>query len=276
MLGTLMGRDKVVVSVTADIDFSQENREENLVTPVDEENMAGIAISAQKITETYTGNGNQAGGTVQAENAADALGSQYLEGNTNNGDYEKVDDTINYEVNRIRKEIVESPYKIRDLGIQVMVEPPEAEKANSLPQERVNDITNMLATIVRTSIDKNANPQLTDQDINQKIAVSVQPFKGKVSFDNQITTKIPWWIYLIVGVLVAIIGVLVFVFIRARRNQDDSLIEDNEIFEQPIDIPDVNESHETESSLRRKQLEKLAKEKPEEFAKLLRSWSEGD
>ena len=42
----------------------------------------GIAISAQKITETYTGNGNQAGGTVQAENAADALGSQYLEGNT--------------------------------------------------------------------------------------------------------------------------------------------------------------------------------------------------
>ena len=36
-----MGHDKVVVSVTADIDFTQENREENLVTPVDEENMAG-------------------------------------------------------------------------------------------------------------------------------------------------------------------------------------------------------------------------------------------
>ena len=54
--------------------------------------------------------------------------------------------------------------------------------------------------------------------------------------------------------------------------EDDSLVEDKEIFEQPIDIPDVNESHETESSLRRKQLEKLAKEKPEEFAKLLRSW----
>ena len=110
-----------------------------------------------------------------------------------------MEDTINYEVNRIRKEIVESPYKIRDLGIQVMVEPPEAENANSLPQERVDDITNILATIVRTSIDKNANPELTDEDINQKIAVSVQPFKGKVSFDNQTTTKITlvdlcnWW-----------------------------------------------------------------------------------
>ena len=62
MLGTINGQDKVVVSVTADIDFTQENREENLVTPVDEENMAGIAISAQKITETYTGNGNPVGG----------------------------------------------------------------------------------------------------------------------------------------------------------------------------------------------------------------------
>ncbi len=272
MLGTLMGRDKVVVSVTADIDFSQENREENLVTPVDEENMEGIAISAQKITETYTGNGKPAGGTVQAEDAADALGSQYLEGNTNNGDYEKVDDTINYEVNKIRKEIVESPYKIRDLGIQVMVEPPEADKANSLPRERIDDMTNMLATIVRTSIDKNVNPELTDADINQKIAVSVQPFNGKVTFDNQTTTVIPWWIYVIVGVLVVIIGILVFVFIRQRRKQDNRLGEDEEIFEQPIDIPDVNESHETESSQRRKQLEKLAKDKPDEFAKLLRSW----
>ena len=143
---------------------------------------------------------------VQAEDPADALGSQYLEGNTNNnGDYEKIEETINYEVNRIRKEIVESPYKIRDLGIQVMVEPPEAENPNSFPQERVNDITNMLATIVRTSIDKNANPQLTDEDINQKIAVSVQPFKGKVSFDNQITTTIPWWVYLLVVYLLRLL-----------------------------------------------------------------------
>ena len=57
MLGTLMGQDKVMVSVTTDIDFKKENREENLVTPVDEENMEGIAISAQRITEQYSGTG---------------------------------------------------------------------------------------------------------------------------------------------------------------------------------------------------------------------------
>ena len=71
MLGTLIGQDKVVVSVTTDIDFSQENREENLVTPVDEENMEGIAISAQKITETFTGEEIQVGGQPQAEDPTD-------------------------------------------------------------------------------------------------------------------------------------------------------------------------------------------------------------
>ncbi len=40
------------------------------------------------------------------------------------GTTKKRKNKINYEVNRIHKEIAESPYKVRDLGIQVMVEPP--------------------------------------------------------------------------------------------------------------------------------------------------------
>ena len=65
------------------------------------------------------------------------------------------------------------------------------------------------------------------------------------------------------GVLIAIIGVLVFYLFAHGENRDEVKKKIIEIFEQPIEIPDVNESHETESSLRRKQLEKLAKEKPE-------------
>ena len=34
----------------------------------------------------------------------------------------------------------------------------------------------------------------------------------------------------------------------------------------------LTEEQETEGTIRRKQLEKMAKEKPEEFAKLLRTW----
>lgn len=273
MLGTLMGQDKVVASVTADVDFTQENREENLVTPVDKDKMQGIQISAQKISETYTGKANQAGGTPTTQNPADSLASQYLEGSGNGtGDYEKKDEKINYDVNRIRRQIVESPYKIRDLGIQVMVEPPKANDPNSLPQERIDDIQKILGTIVRTTITKDPNgTKLTDQDVQNKIAVSVQPFKGKVQLQQQQTSVLPWWAYVIGGVLLLAIGVLVFLFLRSRKKQKDEgeLVLD---VAEPIEVPDVNEEQDTEASLRRKQLEKMAKDKPEDFAKLLRSW----
>lgn len=280
MLGTLMGQDKVVVTVTADIDFTQENREENLVTPVDEENMEGIAISAQKITETFTGEGAGVGGVPAAEDPADTLGGSYQEGANGNGDYERIEETINNEVNKIRKEIIESPYKVRDLGIQVMVEPPEADDPNSLPQERVDDITKILGTIVRTTINKDAiNEELTEESIQEKIVVSVQPFNGKVQFNEEAKHVIPWWVYAVGGLLLLIIILLVFLTMRMRRKQTvEAESEINGLNEGPqVQIPDVNEEkRDTESSLRRKQLEKMAKEKPEDFAKLLRTWIADD
>jgi flagellar M-ring protein FliF len=271
MLGTLMGQDKVVVSVTADVDFTQENREENLVTPVDVENMEGIAVSAQKLTETFTGNGAAAGGIPQAGDTEDALGS-YVEGANSNGDYEKIEETINNEVNRIRKEIVESPYKIKDMGIQVMVEPPNPKDPSSLPQERVDDITKILGTIVRTTIDKDAlGTELTDEQITDKIAVSVQEFNGKIKFEEQTKETLPWWVYMVGVILVAIIALLIILFFRKNRKLEIERQNDIQVAES-VYVPDVNDETESENSVRRKQLEKMAKEKPEDFAKLLRTW----
>lgn len=274
MLGTLMGQDKVVVSVTADVDFTQENREENLVAPVDEENMEGIAISAQKITETFTGEGAGVGGVPAAEDPADTLGGTYQQSASGTGDYERIEETINNDVNKIRKEIIESPYKIRDLGIQVLVEPPVADDATSLPQERVDDITKMLGTIVRTTINKDAVVgELTDEALQEKIVVSVQPFNGKPTFNNEPQTVIPWWAYAVAGVLLLVIALLIFLFIRARKKREqEEELEEIMVNGPQLSVPDVNEEQETESTLRRKQLEKMAKEKPEDFAKLLRTW----
>ncbi len=269
MLGTLMGHNKVVVSVTTDIDFKQENREENLVEPVDVENMAGIEISAQRISETFTGNSPLVGGTPQSEDATDNF-TNYVEGSTADGDYERTEDTINNEVNRIRKEIVESPYKIRDIGIQVMVEPPQADDVTSLPADVQADIEQILATIVRTSIDKEAG-ELTEEQIEEKVVVSVQELKGKNEIADAQSLTIPWWIYVIVGVLLVAIILLVISLLRSRRSDEEELIiveEEKEI----LDVDDINNEKETESTLRRKQLEKMAKDKPEDFAKLLRTW----
>ncbi|WP_433749723.1 flagellar basal-body MS-ring/collar protein FliF [Falsibacillus pallidus] len=272
MLGTLMGFDKVVVSVSTDIDFTQENREENLVSPVDQENMKGIEISAKRITETFSGDGSGAGGVPQGQDPADSLGSSYVQTNKGNGDYQRKEETINNEVNKVRKEIVESPYKVRDMGIQVMVEPPNPKDPNSLPQERINDIKQILSTIVRTTINKDSGTQLADSDIQNKVVVSVQPFNGKVKMNPSTNPILPWWTYVVGGILLAIIVMLfIFLFRSRKKKAEESYEEEIETYQQ-VYVPDVNEEKETESSVRRKQLEKMAKEKPEEFAKLLRTW----
>lgn len=273
MLGTLMGFDKVVTSVTADIDFTQENRDENLVSPVDEDSMSGLAISAHRITETYTGNGDQAGGIPPTGDGTDTGGTQYLEGANSNGDYEKTEETINNEINRIHKQIVESPYKIRDLGIQVMVEPPNPEDVNSFPEERKQDIRDILSTIVKTSIDKNVGTDLSDESVESKIMVSVQPFNGKVEISDSPGNKIPWWVYIVGGLLLTVIGILLFFLLRNKK-VDEEEVDDfiDEVVDDPIEIPELPEENLSDSHIRKKQLEKLAKEKPDEFAKLLRTW----
>ncbi|SOB93000.1 flagellar M-ring protein FliF [Ureibacillus xyleni] len=270
MLGTMMGKDKVVVSVTTDIDFKQENREENLVEPVNAENMEGIEISAQRITETYTGT-DAATGTPEAENVTDNF-VDYQQGNNGDGNFERVEETVNNDVNRIKRNIEESPYKIRDIGIQVMVEPPVADDPNSLSEDVQADIEQILSTIVRTSIDKEAAGQLTEEQVNEKIVVSVQPFYGNDVVAPEETPVVPWWIWVVGGILLAVILLLVFFIIRSKRRKEKedelSILEEQE----ELFVDDINDEKETESTVRRKQLEKMAKEKPEDFAKLLRSW----
>ena len=266
LLGTMIGQDKVVATVTTSIDFKQENRLEELVEPVDEENMAGITISAQTLTETYTG-GASASGTPEAENPTDNFVD--YQGTTNgNGDYERIEETVNNEVNRIRKEIQESPYKLKNIGIQVMVEPPEGEDEAVVQQE----IERMLAAIVRTSLDATTASELTDEQIANNIVVGVQPLYGASTTDTAEASIIPWWIWVIGGILV--VAIILLVFFMIRSNKQKALEEESLIIEQQenLFIEDLTDEKETEGTIRRKQLEKMAKEKPDDFAKLLRSW----
>lgn len=270
MLGTLVGRDKVLVSVTTDIDFTKENRAEELVTPVDVENMSGLAISIERITETFSGEDFQAGG-IPGTGETDIPG--YPGGaNSGAGDYERMEERINNDVNRIRRDIVMSPYEIRDIGLQVMIEPPNPDDPNSLPVERLNDIQQILSTIVRTSISKEVIDQLTPEQINDKVFVSAQTFEGKIVFDEP-KTALPTWYYIVGGLILLIIGLIFLLF---RKNKKVEMVEESTTSATRFDIPDLTEERDSEGKARRRQLEKMAKEKPEEFSKLVRTWLSED
>ena len=57
--------------------------------------------------------------------------------------------------------------------------------------------------------------------------------------------------------------------LQQKQEEEEAFILEQQ---QDIIIDDISEEKETEATLRRKQLEEMAKEKPEDFAKLLRTW----
>ena len=278
MLGTMLGNDQVVVSVTADIDFTIENRVEELVEPVDVDNMEGIPLSIENIHETFEG--NQAAGGVVGTGDEDVPNYPAGDGNED-GDYELVKETINYELNHIHREIAETPYKIRDLGIQVVVDNVLEENDDNVvllsqqEQGTVEEgITSILNSMITTSIDKDYG----EIDPDEKVSIVFQPFNGSNSVEVESDPAvIPTWIYVVGSLLIVIIIILLVLFIRNRRiTEQDMVSEEIEPEMNAVEIPSISDLPKDETDIQKEQVEKMAKEKPEDFAKLLRSWISED
>ncbi|RYL95347.1 flagellar basal body M-ring protein FliF [Sporolactobacillus sp. THM7-4] len=264
MLTTMMGQGKVMVNVTADVDFTKQKEKEDLVEPVDPQAMEGLQTSSEHITETYTGQGaaGQAGtGTAAVPN--------YPAGTAGNGAYKKVEDRVNYEFNRIHRDVVNSPYKIKDLGIQVMIEPPQPNNVHSLPQQRINDVKQILNTVVQTSISDNQGQEFPANVVNQKTVVTVGRFNGQLNPPVQANH---FWMYLLGGALLALVtGTLIWILVKKKRKSTD---EEAVVEDIPQQKDNLEEPLNKENPEQRKydELEKMARQNPDQFVKLLRSW----
>ncbi|MUV39967.1 Flagellar M-ring protein [Lentibacillus sp. JNUCC-1] len=273
MLGAMVGSDNVIVSVTADIDFTQENRTEELIQPVDVENMEGLPVSIERIQESYSGN-PPAGGVAGSGN--EDIDNYPGADDDSEGDYELSKETINNEYNRIRKNIVESPYKIRDLGVQVAVDNVKSRSDNDVQYLTAQDeeavragISSILDSMINTSIDKDYGEINPDE----KTSIVFQEFSDDLKMPETPAPVIPLWLYITAGALLLVIILLLILLVRTKRKGKVEEVTETTMPapEQP-EIPDLETQEESEETIRRKQLEKMAKDRPEEFAKLLRSW----
>ncbi len=291
MLGLLLGQDKVVVSVMASIDFTKEKREEKLVEPVDLEKFKGLDISVERIVETYSSEGTvveDAAGTGETE-VANYPGTD----GAGNSKSERTEERINSEVNRINRQIEKSPYVIDDITINVGVEPPVAENPASLTQENIADISNLLKNAVSTSLSMN-DFQATDIELEDRISVFATEFQGRPPIDDEkpettFLAGVPTALILAVAGAVILLLVIVIVLIIRRKKKNQTTLEEAEysfeefekalaksnqveIEDEEIDLSEFS----NRSNPKRKTIEKLAKGRPEDFTKLLRSWMADD
>ncbi|MBW4083241.1 flagellar basal-body MS-ring/collar protein FliF [Paenibacillus sp. S150] len=264
-LSTLMGPDKVDVLVLSKLNFDKENRKEDLVAPVDTENMKGIEISSQIISNTYSGQGNTTGGVA-------GTGSQDVSGypsDTGSGtsSSEESSETRNYEVNRITKDIIASPYSVKDLTINVAVEPPSGQ--TTLDDTTSAAIQNILVNIVRASL-ADSGSDYTDAELTKKVSVYSQQF-GSTDVNAASGGLAAWMIWAIAAAALLAGAGGGYLIYRSRKNKEEEVEEDIPL-QVPTEFPSINMDSVTNESQVRKQLESLAKKKPDEFVNLLRTW----
>lgn len=262
LLGTIMGRDKVVVHATVKMNFAKENRIENLVEPVDRENNEGIIISAENLSKTYSGQGAPPGG-IAGTGANDVPGYPGGDQQGTSSEYEELSERVNREVNRITRNITESPYQVEDISINIGVEPPAG---GQLDPQTIENIRQILRNVVFVTL---SDRQLTQPELDQRISVFERQFDGRIEVEQ--ASLNPYFLYGVGALALLAAAAVAYLIIRRRRQAE----QEEELSDLPVlqssEVPDL-EYAEDDGVVVRKQLEKLARTKPEEFVTLLRTW----
>jgi flagellar M-ring protein FliF len=267
ILGTLFGPDKVIVNVTANMNFDQVKKVEQLVTAPNEAEQKGLEISLQEAAKSYTSDGSGAAGGTPGTGQQEV--PNYVgQSNTGKTNSEESSQTINYEVNRITNNIVQSPYAVKDLSITVGIEPLVPDDPNSLTAETKQYVQDALVSVVRIAL-ADSGQQLSDDELAKRVVVIPQPFARTTADAGSKGILSSNWLYAGLGGLAALLLALgAFALVRRKRKAR----EQEEIMDMPLAVEHPSINFESNENQVRKQLESLARKKPEDFVNLLRTW----
>jgi flagellar M-ring protein FliF len=259
-LTPIVGIDNMVISVVSSLNFDKKSTTANRVETLPGiEN--GIKISEQHTSESSTGQNGQAGGVAGAgqTDVTNFPGGSSSTSSTS----EKTSDIINYEPSRVVETIENAPFKVNDLSISVGVD------TAVMTPERQTQIQQMLITNVRTLLAESGKT-LTDPELAQRVSVLSQPFAANTGSTSGLTVSAFWLAG--IGVLAAALlgGGGYYIYRRRKTAQESAALAAAEVTR--VELPTIDIDNVSNESQVRKQLESLAKRKPDEFVNLLRTW----
>jgi len=260
-LGPIVGMDNMVISVMSSLNFDKKITEANNVVPLPNNNNNGIIISEEHTNESAAGSGGDAGGVagVGSTDIANYPGSSSSSSNTS----EKTHDIVNYEPSRVKDMITSAPYKVKDVSISVGID------AALMTPERTAQIQQVLVNHVRTLL-ADSDQQLSDEAIAQRVSVISQTF-NTIAVPSSGLTVSPIGLAGIGVLALALLGGAGYLIYRRRKTaaQEAAALAD---MPPKVELPTIDIDNVSSESQVRKQLENLAKRKPEEFVNLLRTW----
>ncbi|WP_256761375.1 flagellar basal-body MS-ring/collar protein FliF [Cohnella sp. WQ 127256] len=258
-LNPIVGMDNMVVSVVSALNFDKKNSVESLVQPLPDNDNKGIEISREETNETYQGQDGQSSGV--AGTGETDISNYPSAGSSGSTTSEKVHSIVNFEVNRTTNNIDYAPYKVKDLSINVGV------NSENMTPEKLAEIQGVLLRSARVLLAE-SGLDLSDEALTQRVSVLSQSFAGTDVSGGGASASTYWLAGAGLLALALIGGGGYYVYRRRKAAQEAAELEAMTQVQMPtIDIDSVA----SESQVR-KQLESLAKRKPDEFVNLLRTW----
>jgi flagellar M-ring protein FliF len=254
LLEQIFGPGNVAVRVNAQLDFDKKTVENRTFSPPNPEFNEGLLRSVQELREYFSGQGN----VPQGEPGVGSnIGTYQQQNQGGTSDYQKSEIIRNYELNESKENIAVAPGAVRKLTVSVVINREltdgEKEKIVALVGNAVGyDIQRDQITVEGMAFDT----QLTDM-------LSRQLSEEAKSRQRQ-------RILVIITVLV-LAAAMVFLY-RTLRRRKLQIEEAAELSQKLAEAQQAASVEIDENKELFKNIERLARQRPEEVAKILRTW----
>ncbi|HHY90646.1 MAG TPA: flagellar M-ring protein FliF, partial [Clostridiales bacterium] len=261
-LSTIYGPNNVAVMVNVKLDFDSEVTDVQQFSPPIEGETTGLIRSMTDLREQVI---NQPqGGVPGTEENTGNQEPEYREADGGTSQYDKANQTINYELNELNKKIVKAQGQIKDITVAVLINQ-RALVDQELTEDHKQEIINLVSAC--TGLDtKVVEVMATDFDTGIE-ELSLEDEKGLLG-------DIPMWA---VGLFIALaLGAAGFGVYRFRQRRKAMEKEFEAMAAATEDTVEEIELEAGDKSNYKRQIEKFIDKNPEAAAQLLRSWLHED
>lgn len=254
MLERVFGLGKVVTRVNADLNFDYKESSAEKYSPVIDD--TGLLRSEQEYIEEYTGGSGAAVGVPGiSSNIPSYQGSDDGESSSQ---YNKRDITRNYELNKTNEKTITPPGAIKRLTVAVWLD-------GALPPEQLAQVKAAVEAAVGISAARGDEVTIESMAFERP---NLEDFGQPVAAETGADLA-QYWPYAVL-LLVVVGGVLVI----GRRKRSPQKGSNLDVVMEPVEPVSVGElaGEVAESRKVENELRDYARQKPQEAAKLLRTW----
>ncbi|WP_066637300.1 flagellar basal-body MS-ring/collar protein FliF [Desulfolucanica intricata] len=259
MLNRILGPNRAVAMITADINF---NKEEITSTTYD----PGEIISRQEIEETNQG--TEPGGMQEAN----GQGTTYPYGTNSESSSSREETITNYQLGNTQQTIVQAPGVLNRLSAAVVVD-------GNLTEERLEQIEALVSAAVGYDEVRGDQITVTNMAFDTSYQEQLKEVMGEEGIDTPVIDKQQLIYYVAAGMVILLLLALTVLIIRRRRHE----LEEPELVEEsPKPIKDLFEEAEDEVNnnpyvdITQDKLKKMAREKPQQLADIIKVWLSED